>query len=335
MDNIHVLKFGGTSVSSPDVRAHAVAQVLSKRASGKAVVVVVSAMGRAGAPYATDTLLALFGDSQPTGHTKDLLVSCGEIISACLFAHDLVQSGCPAQALTGTQAGIITDSCFTQANIRDMDTTKVMLLLEQGIIPVITGFQGRTVRGDVTTLGRGGSDTSAVEIGGLLGAEEVHIFTDVPGVAKVDPRLYPASEWLNHINYDDMLLLSSWGAGVIHPRAVEAAKKYAVPTYVRSTFSDSEGTRIDSGCTCLDGLIGIAVMKNSAMDGGAVIKKDGSAVISVLSRSKSPVDISSVLECICEFECYEEDSSFYHVVTESRYLADAVASIYKKVCSEE
>lgn len=334
MDNIHILKFGGTSVSAPEVRAQAIAQVLRKRALGKAVVVVVSAMGRSGAPYATDTLLGLFGDSQPTGHVKDLLASCGETISACLFANDLVQKGCPAEPLTGTQAGIITDDCFTQANIRDMDTTKVMLLLEQGIIPVITGFQGKTVRGDVTTLGRGGSDTSAVEIGGLLGAEEIHIFTDVPGIAKVDPRLYPDTEWISHINYDDMLLLSSWGAGVIHPRAVEAAKRYSVPTYVRSTFSDSGGTRIDSACTDIHGLIGMAVIKDSAMDGGIVVKEDGSSVISILCRSQIPLDMNEVLQGVCEFKCYAEADSFYHVVTASSYLADTITAIYKKVSPE-
>jgi aspartate kinase len=172
---------------------------------------------------------------------------CGEIISAAVMAHLLVGEGIPAQGLTGAQAGFRTNNNFSQAEILEVDQHRMRSLLEKGVVPVVAGCQGETKgSGDFTTLGRGGSDTSGVALGAALNADEVEIFTDVQGVAQVDPRLIPHANWLDHINYDTMLEMARFGAGVMHPRAVSAGRDGAVPVEVRSTFLTQPGTMIDS-----------------------------------------------------------------------------------------
>ncbi len=267
MDTV-VVKFGGTSVATEESRARAVAHVAKLQSRPARVVAVVSAMGRKGSPYATDTLLSLLsGESSPA--VRDLLMSCGETISACVFADALEQNGINAAALTGIQAGILTDSSFGKAEIFDMNTLHIWSALHEGKVPVVTGFQGANVSGEVTTLGRGGSDTSAVAIGGFLRAKEVIIYTDVPGVAVIDPRIIPQAPFFDQISPKPMRLLAFWGAGVVHPRAVNAADKFGMDVWVRSTFDDKPGTLITEHANMPSGPVGIACLRNCSIDEGA------------------------------------------------------------------
>ena len=260
-----VMKFGGTSVADWDARRHVTDRIRDELERGSQVVVVVSAMGRKGAPYATDTLLSLLGeDADPA--TRDLLMNCGETISACVLAYELSRSGIPARPFTGEDAGIRTDDNFGAAQIIGMDTTGVRETLADGILPVITGFQGRTADGRATTIGRGGSDTSAVVIGGYLQADRVDIYTDVPGIARVDPRIVPDTEFMEVVSGEDMLRLATWGAGVIHQQAVAAGMAFQIPALrVRSTFQAGEGTIIcrEKGN---EGFVGAALLKNLELD---------------------------------------------------------------------
>lgn len=264
-----VMKFGGTSVANEENRSHAIAHIRAELEQGNRVVAVVSAMGRMGAPYATDTLLSLVGKDVDL-LTRDLLVSCGETISACVFAHELTKSGIPARPFTGEGAGVRTTDVHDTAEIIGMDTTNVLAALEEGFVPVITGYQGRTSKGMTATIGRGGSDTSAVIIGGYLKADTVDIYTDVPGIAKTDPRIVPYAAFMDQISSEDMLYLANWGASVIHPKAVAAGIRFGVPTLrVRSTFDDKPGTGILAQCAG-EGFLGVALVKRlEEREGGA------------------------------------------------------------------
>jgi aspartate kinase len=242
-----VQKFGGTSVSSTECRMQVVEHVKRARGEGYQVAVVVSAMGRRGDPYATDTLLDLLrGDGGPVdGRDYDMIFICGEIISATVMAHILKREGIPAVALTGAQALIYTDDSHGEAEIVEIDTMRLGSHLERGEVPVITGCQG-VIRdtGDYTTLGRGGSDTSAVALGVALKSSKVEIYTDVEGVACADPRMVSKARVLERISYDKMYEMARYGAGVLHHRAVRTGQAGGVPIVVRSTFSTAPGTTV-------------------------------------------------------------------------------------------
>lgn len=246
---IVVQKFGGTSVHTAESRAQVVRRVLQAKEYGLLPAVVVSAMGRNGDPYATDTLIHLAEDESGamSAREMDLLLSCGEIISATILAQNLQAIGHPAAAFTGNQAGIITNNRFGNARIVEVRPDRINQALQHGIIPVVTGFQGITQDGDVTTLGRGGSDTTAAALGVALKAEVVEIFTDVEGVKTADPRLVPDAPTLETISYREVVELAHLGAKVIHPRAVEIAMEGRVPLKIRSTHSDAPGTLICDG----------------------------------------------------------------------------------------
>lgn len=258
--SIVVLKFGGTSVADEQGRKAAIRQIRAIKDSGRDAVAVVSAMGRLGKPYATDTLLSLTPEAGD--RARDLLMSCGETIAACVMANELMQAGIPALPMNGASARVLTDGAFGRAEVTGMDIAPVLQALSQGQTPVITGFQGIGPGGELTTLGRGGSDTSAVEIGGYLGAERVLIFTDVPGVAVCDPRLVPEAPYLPAMDSRDILLLANYGAKVIHPRAVAAGQRHHIPVFVRSTFDDLPGTEITELPQPPAGLQGVAVLKS-------------------------------------------------------------------------
>ncbi|MGI6585354.1 MAG: aspartate kinase [Gracilibacteraceae bacterium] len=257
---IVVVKFGGTSVATAEGRKAAISHIASFKESGKQVIAVVSAMGRKGSPYATDTLISLLSkDSKP--ENLDLLMSCGEVISACVFADSLIQRGIDAIPLTSWQAGIITNGIFGSADIIDINTNRIKTELYENKVVVITGFQGISARNEMTTLGRGGSDTSAVVIGGLMKAEAVYIFTDVPGIAIIDPKIVPGAKFTEHIDNRHMHTLALWGARIVHPRAIAEAQKYNMDVYVRSTFHQELGTKIEKNSKNYDGPVGIALMK--------------------------------------------------------------------------
>lgn len=243
-----VQKFGGTSVSTPVRRAQVVERVRAARTEGFAVAIVVSAMGRRGDPYATDTLLDLLrgdgGDVDPRDY--DLIFGCGEAISVATMCQTLRRAGIAAHGLTGVQARIYTDTHHEQAEIENIDPTRLFAILAAGEVPVVAGAQG-VIPGtlDVTTLGRGGSDTSGVAVGVALAAERVEIFTDVPGIATADPRLIPGAPVIPGLSFYAAHELARFGATVIHPRAVATGCRARMPIVVRSTFGNEPGTRID------------------------------------------------------------------------------------------
>lgn len=257
-----VQKFGGTSVNAPEKRAQVLGKIIKVKEKGNDVVVVVSAMGRKGEPYATDTFLDLLQQigPNPDEKLKDMLISCGEIISVCVLAQALKERGFPAEAMTGFQAGIFTNNNFTNAEITRINPVRIQEKLQQGKIVVVAGFQGCTEEMEITTLGRGGSDTTAIALGGALGAELVEIYTDVPGVAFTDPRLIAQAPYIKSIDFEPMYILARSGAKVIHRQAVKTALNYNRPFVVRSTFDDCEGTLIGKPGENFAGIIGIAVM---------------------------------------------------------------------------
>ncbi|HEX7713063.1 MAG TPA: aspartate kinase [Bacillota bacterium] len=246
---IIVQKFGGTSVATPEGRENVVKKVSEALKQSYRVVVVVSAMGRAGEPYATDTLIGLIRSikAQESPRDLDLLMSCGENISTVVMVQTLKAHGIEAQALTGGQAGILTDGQFGNARILEIKPDKIMKCFDEGRVAVVAGFQGTTVDGAVTTLGRGGSDTTAAALGVALKAEVVEIFTDVDGVMTADPRLVPEAKPLATMTYNEVCDMAHLGAKVVHPRAVEIAMEGRIPLRIRSTFSENLGTLICDG----------------------------------------------------------------------------------------
>ncbi|CUN57405.1 aspartate kinase [Clostridium disporicum] len=243
---IIVQKFGGTSVSTEERRKQLATKVKAAIDNGMSPVVVVSAMGRKGDPYSTDTLLSLVGKKfmSDNKNAQDLLMSCGEIISSVVVCNTLYNYGIKAVPLTGGQAGILTDDNFTNASFINTDPSKVLELVKNGIVPVVTGFQGITKDGLITTLGRGGSDTSACILGVALKAKEIEIYTDVDGIMTADPRLVDDVSLIDEVTYNEVYQLADQGAKVIHPKAVDLAKKANIPLIIKNTMSDSKGTLI-------------------------------------------------------------------------------------------
>lgn len=244
--NIIIQKFGGTSVSTAERRKQVVAKIKKAINEGYKPVVVVSAMGRKGDSYSTDTLLSLIDDNFKARNksSQDLLMCCGEIISSVVMCNELYSEGINAIPLTGGQAGIITNEDYTDAQYIDIDTTKIISIINEGKVPVVTGFQGITKDGFFTTLGRGGSDTSACILGVALSAKEIDIYTDVDGIMTADPRIVKDASLINEITYNEVFQLADQGAKVIHPKAVNLAKKGNIPLLIKNTMSDSKGTII-------------------------------------------------------------------------------------------
>jgi aspartate kinase len=243
---IIVQKFGGSSLSEPELRNKAIKHIENARKQGFSVIVVVSAMGRKGNPYATDTLLDLIrsNGNQLPPREMDLLLSCGEIISAATLCSMLNEKGYPSTVLTGGQAGILTNNHYNNAQIITINPQRIIDELESGKIVITTGFQGKTSEHEMTTLGRGGSDTSATALGVAVKAEVVDIFTDVNGIMTADPRIVEDARPLKTVTYLEICNMAYQGAKVIHPRAVEIAMQTNTPIRVRSTFSDDEGTLV-------------------------------------------------------------------------------------------
>lgn len=248
---IIVQKFGGTSVASANVREMVVNKIQKAVAQGYSPVVVVSAMGRKGDNYATDTLIDVARSAYKYISPRELdqIMYCGEIISAVVMTGTLQAAGIDAVMLTGGQAGVITDNNFNSGRILKVDPTHMMTLLRMGKIPVVCGFQGITVDGEFTTLGRGGSDTTAAALGAALNAELVEIYTDVDGIMTADPRIVSNAKILESISYGEVCQLAHQGAKVIHPRAVEIVMQKNIPLVVKSTFSDAPGTLITNIAT--------------------------------------------------------------------------------------
>ena len=260
MSNIVVQKFGGTSIGSEE-RIAAVAKIIKKASEKNSLVVVVSAMS--GETNRLINLANSFGDN-PSKREFDALISTGEKVSAALLAMALHQIGVEAKSYTASQISMRTTDSYSKAKILDVDGKKIKETLDAGIVPIITGFQGITESGDVTTLGRGGSDTTAVAIAAQMKAKRCDIFTDVDGIYTTDPRIVPEAKKLDSITMEEMLEMSGQGAKVIQIRAVEFANKYKVPVRVLSSFESGNGTLISLEDKNMEnGLVsGIAFQKN-------------------------------------------------------------------------
>ena len=239
-----VQKYGGTSVANAERIKNVARRIAQARDKGDQVVVVVSAMGDT-----TDELIELARQvsKQPSERELDVLLSTGEIVSSTLLAMVLRDMGYDAISLSGAQAGIQTDSAYSRARILKIESQRVVKELEKGNIVIVAGFQGITGDMDITTLGRGGSDTTAVALAASLGAEVCQIYTDVDGVYTADPRLIPEARRLSEIGYEEMLELATYGAKVVHPRAVELGELFNIPILVASSFTQNPGTLIHGG----------------------------------------------------------------------------------------
>ncbi|MBC2249505.1 aspartate kinase [Listeria cossartiae subsp. cayugensis] len=245
---IIVQKFGGTSVQNEKSRLMAFNHIKHALKEGYKVVVVVSAIGRYGDPYATDTLLELIGakNTKLTAREQDTLLSVGETISASVFTNMLKEANIKAEAFSGGQAGIITSDDHLNAKITEVDTTRLKNALLSLDVAVVAGFQGMTDNGDISTLGRGGSDTSAAALGVSLQADYIDIFTDVDGMMTADPRIVEHARSLPRVSYNEVSNMAYQGAKVIHPRAVEIAMTAKIPMRIRSTYLESTGTLVTS-----------------------------------------------------------------------------------------
>lgn len=242
MRKVIVQKFGGTSVADTEKIKNVARTVIREKNNGNDVVVVVSAMG-----HTTDYLVKMAKDLCPTpsGREMDMLLSTGEGVSIALLAMAIQAQGYDAVSFNAMQIGIMTENVHSKARIVDIKTDKLKKNLKEGKIIVVAGFQGVTEEGEITTLGRGGSDTSAVALAAALNAERCDIYTDVEGVYTTDPRIVPKATRLDEISYEEMLELAHAGANVLHPRSVETAKQFNVPLRVRSTFKlENLGTLI-------------------------------------------------------------------------------------------
>ena len=240
MPNIIVQKFGGTSVGSEE-RIASVAKIVQKASLENSIVVVVSAMS--GETNRLINLAKSFGDN-PSKREFDALISTGEKVSAALLAMALQQIGVPAKSFSASQISMKTTNTYSKARILEVDGNKIQETLDAGVVPIITGFQGITESGDVTTLGRGGSDTTAVAIAAQMKSERCDIYTDVDGIYTTDPRIVPEAKKLDTITMEEMLEMAGQGAKVIQIRAVEFANKYKVPVRVLSSFESGNGTLI-------------------------------------------------------------------------------------------
>ena len=263
MSKLIVKKFGGTSVANPE-RIEAVADIVEQTINeGNRVTVVLSAMGNN-----TDELISLAKEINPEPDLReyDALLSTGEQVSVALLAMALLKRGIQGKSYTAYQLGIKTNSSHSRARILDVDVNKITKELGEGVVPVITGFQGMNEFGDITTLGRGGSDTTGVALAVALNADECQIYTDVDGVFTTDPRVYDKAKLLKNVSFEEMLELSSMGAKVLQLRAVEYASKFNMPIRVLSSFNQGEGTLVQEEKNIMERPIvsGISSIDNEA-----------------------------------------------------------------------
>ncbi|MEC2071673.1 aspartate kinase [Alkalihalophilus marmarensis] len=247
-----VQKYGGTSVGSVEKIENVADRVTRAAEAGSELIVVVSAMGKS-----TDQLVGLANDitEHPSKREMDMLLSTGEQVTISLLTMALLKRGVEAVSYTGGQAGILTEATHGNARIKEIDSERLTNQLEAGKVLVVAGFQGVTEDGSITTLGRGGSDTTAVALAAAVGADRCEIYTDVTGVFTTDPRYVKKARKLQAVSYDEMLEMANLGAGVLHPRAVEFAKNYEVPLMVASSMVEESGTMIEEEVTVEKNLI--------------------------------------------------------------------------------
>jgi aspartate kinase len=324
MSSIIVQKYGGTSVGSIDKIKRVAERIADARKSGNDVVVVVSAMAGK-----TDELLKMAWEisDAPKQREMDLLLSSGERISCALLTIALNEIGCPATSMTGRQIGLQTDSTHTRARIKQIDGERCKHYLKNNHVVVVAGFQGINEHGDVTTLGRGGSDTSAVALAVALNAEQCEICTDVDGVFTADPRVVQDARKLDTISYDEMLEMSGLGAKVLQLRCVEFAKKYKMPLIVRSSYNNNPGTLISKEDPNMEQPVvsGIMYDKNQAkITVKGVPDQPGIAAKLFNALAKASVSVDMIIQNISE----EGHTDISFTVT-TEHLTDAMVEVNK------
>lgn len=306
-----VKKFGGSSVATPEKIMNVAKRVLQEKKEGERIVLVVSAMGDT-----TDDLIDLMKaiSDKPNSREIDMLLATGEQVSIALLAMAFSKLGHPAISLTGPQAGICTSTAHTKAKITGMNTERVVCELDKGQIVVVAGFQGISPDGDITTLGRGGSDTTAVALAGALKADVCEIYTDVEGVYSADPRVVKCARKMTEITYNEMLEMARLGAGVMQPRSVEMGKHYNVPIHVRSTFTNETGTFIREVCTMKERefvIRGVAHDLNVAKIAIlGVPDKPGIAYKIFSALAKANVDVDMIVQSIRDTDKHITDMLF-------------------------
>jgi len=293
---ILVQKFGGTSVATSDKIRRAAQRAIDAQRKGNQVVVVASARG-----HQTDELIAnaMEIDPNPPKREMDMLLSTGEQQTVSLLAMACHAMGQKAISFTGFQISMITDDAHTKARIRSIGTERIRKKLDEGYIVIVAGFQGVDEEGDITTLGRGGSDTSAVALAAALGARLCEIYTDVDGIYSTDPRKYPKAVKMDLISYDEMLELASLGAGVMHSRSIEFGKKYNVTIHVRSSVNDSPGTLITHEVPKMEGILvsGATIQKELAkISLIGVDNKPGNAAKIFSHLAKARVSVNDIIQ---------------------------------------
>jgi len=304
---IIVQKFGGTSVADAQKIRRAAERVIKAVEDGFAVVVVASARGKQ-----TDQLIAdaLELNPNPPKREMDQLLSTGEQQSVSLFAMALDAMGYDAISLTGSQIRIMTDSAHTKARIKSIDAKRIHKQLDKGRIVIVAGFQGIDENENITTLGRGGSDTTAVALAAALGAEECEIYTDVDGIYTTDPRIFKNAAKMNQISYDEMLEMASFGAGVIYTRAVEFGKKYDIKIHVRSSSEETDGTIITHEVPQMEGVV----------VSGATVQKD-MAKVSLVGIDNVPGNAAKIFACLAKAKVVVDDIVQTEISTEKANLS--------------
>ena len=320
--SIVVQKFGGTSVADAAKIRKAAGRAIDAVKDGKQVVVVASARGKQ-----TDVLVAdaLELNPNPPRREMDMLLSTGEQQTVSLMAMALEHMGYPAISFTGTQIEMLTDAAHSRARIQSIGAEKIHKQLDRGRIVIVAGFQGMDEDGNITTLGRGGSDTSAVALAAALGAEACEIYTDVDGIYTTDPRKFPNAVKMDMISYDEMLELASLGAGVMHGRAIEFGKKYNVTIHVRSSMEEKQGTLITHEVPQMEGiLVSGATMQNDLAKVGllGVDNKPGSAAKIFAHLAASQVIVNDIIQV----EISEEKANL-SFTTDKASLEDAKKAI--------
>ncbi|MBW8016520.1 MAG: aspartate kinase [Planctomycetes bacterium] len=320
--SIVVQKFGGTSVADAAKIRKAAGRAIDAVKSGKQVVVVASARGKQ-----TDQLVAdaLELNPNPPRREMDMLLSTGEQQTVSLMAMALEHMGYPAISFTGTQIEMLTDAAHSRARIQSIGVEKIHKQLDRGRIVIVAGFQGMDEDGNITTLGRGGSDTSAVALAAALKAEACEIYTDVDGIYTTDPRKFPNAVKIDMISYDEMLELASLGAGVMHGRAIEFGKKYNVTIHVRSSMEEKQGTLITHEVPQMEGiLVSGATIQNDLAKVGllGVDNKPGSAAKIFAHLAASQVIVNDIIQV----EISEEKANL-SFTTEKAHLQDAIKAI--------
>ena len=327
-----VQKFGGTSVADAERIRRAARRVIRTKEDGHRVIVVVSARGDT-----TDELYALAYELSPAPARRevDMLVSTGEQISVALMAIAIHQMGHDAISLTAPQIGIRTDSVFTKAKILDINPERIVRELDKGRIVIVAGFQGMDPNDNITTLGRGGSDTTAVALAASLKADLCEIYTDVDGVYSADPRVVPEARKMDKISYDEMLELASAGAGVMHSRAMEFAKKYSVPLHVRTSFSDVPGTIICEEIPEMEDIVvrGAALAKDEAkVTIHRVPDRPGIAARILIALAEADVNVDMIVQNVSEG--LTTDFTFTCGITDLEDALDAIHGIQHEVGAE-